>query len=139
MLVWLGCILVHFSFSLSCILGFILFARLGLDWLFPFPCWGNFHYNHFKNSLISFLFLFFFWDPYNSNVGIFNIVPKVSETILSSLHSVYFILLFICISTILSFSSLIHYSASGILLLILSRVFLISIIMLFVSVCLFFL
>ena len=37
---------------------------------------------------------FFFWDPYNSNVGAFNIVPEVSETILSSFHSFYFILLF---------------------------------------------
>jgi len=31
---------------------------------------------------------------YNSNVGMFDIVPEVSETILSSLHSFYFILLF---------------------------------------------
>ena len=42
------------------------------------------------------------------------------------------------ISTILSSSSLIHSSASDILLLIPSRVFLISVIVLFVSVCLFF-
>ena len=42
------------------------------------------------------------------------------------------------ISTILCSSSLIHSSASDILLLIPSRVFLISVIMLFVSVCLFF-
>ena len=42
------------------------------------------------------------------------------------------------ISTILSSSSLIHSSASGILLLIPSRVFLISVIVLFVSACLFF-
>ena len=24
------------------LLGFILFVPLGVDWLFPFPCWGNF-------------------------------------------------------------------------------------------------
>ena len=42
------------------------------------------------------------------------------------------------ISTILSSSSLIHSSASDILLLIPSRVFLISVTVLFVSVCLFF-
>ena len=42
------------------------------------------------------------------------------------------------ISTILSSSSLIHSSASDILLLIPSRVFLISVIVLFISVCLFF-
>ena len=32
--------------------------------------------------------------PYNSNVGVFDIVPKVSETFLSTFHSFYFILLF---------------------------------------------
>ena len=42
------------------------------------------------------------------------------------------------ISTILSYSSLIHSSASDVLLLIPSRVFFISVIVLFVSVCLFF-
>ena len=31
--------------------------------------------------------IFFFWDPYNLNVGAFDIVPEVSETILSSFHS----------------------------------------------------
>ena len=46
-----------------------------------------FNYNLFKNFLIVFLFLFFFWDPYNSNVGAFDIVPEVSETIFSSFHS----------------------------------------------------
>ena len=32
--------------------------------------------------------------PHNSNVGAFDIIPKVSETILTSFHSFYFILLF---------------------------------------------
>ena len=59
------------------------------------------------------------------------------------LSSVLFFLftLFCCsavISTILSFNSLIHYSASDILLLIPFKVFLISVIVLFDSVCLFF-
>ena len=52
-----------------------------------------FNYNFFKNFLISFLFLFF-WDPYNLNIVTFNIVPDVSETILSSFLSFYFILFF---------------------------------------------
>ena len=39
-LVWLVCALVCFSLRLSCM--DILFVPLGLDWLFPFPCWGNF-------------------------------------------------------------------------------------------------
>ena len=58
---------------------------------------------------------------------------------LSSVLFIHFILF--CsseiISTILSSSSLIHPSASDILLLIPSRVFLLSVIMLFVSICLF--
>ena len=80
----------------------------------------------------------FFWDPCNSNVGTFDIVPEVSETVLSSFHSFYFILLSEIISTILSSSSLICSSASDILLFIPSIVFLISVIVLFVSACLFF-
>jgi len=51
------------------------------------------NYNLFKKFLILFFFLFF-WDPYNSNVGACDIVPEVSETILSSFHSFYFIPLF---------------------------------------------
>ena len=42
----------------------------------------------------SFLFPFFFWDTYNLNVGVFNIITEVSETILNSFHSFFFILLF---------------------------------------------
>ena len=98
-----------------------------------------FNYNLLKIFLICFLYLFFLWNNYNSNVGAFNIVPVVSGAIPSSFHSFYFILLFSIISTILFSSSLIHSSASDILLLIPSRVFLISVIVLFVSVCLFFL
>ena len=52
-----------------------------------------FKYNLFKNFLIPFLLLFFFWEPYNSNVGVIDIIPEVSETILSFFHSFYFILL----------------------------------------------
>ena len=53
-----------------------------------------FNYNFFKNFLSAFLFFFFLWDPYNSNIGTFNIVPKVSEAFLNSFHSFPFILLF---------------------------------------------
>ena len=52
-----------------------------------------FNYNLFKYFLRSFLFLFFSWDSYNSNVGAFNFVPEVSETVLNSFHSLFFILL----------------------------------------------
>ena len=61
---------------------------------FPFHVGEIFNYNFFKNFLIFFLLLFLFWDPYNSNAVVFDIVPEVSETILSSFHSFYFILLF---------------------------------------------
>ena len=96
-----------------------------------------FNYNLFKIFLILFLFLFF-WDPYNSKAGVFDIVPEVCETIPIYFHSFYFILPFRSYFTILSSSSLIHSSASDTLLLIPSRVFLVSIIVLFVSICLFF-
>ena len=62
------------------------FVPLGLDY-FLFHVGEIFNYNLFKNFLIPFLFLLFFWDPYNSNVGACDIVPEVSETILSSFHS----------------------------------------------------
>ena len=97
-----------------------------------------FNCNLFKYFLSPFLFLFLFWDPYNSNVGAFNVVPKVSEIVLSSCHSFFFSLLLVVISTILSSRSLIHSSASVILLLIPSREFLISFIVLFIIVCLLF-
>ena len=82
-------------------------------------------YNLFKYFLSLFLFLFLFWDPYNSNVGAFNVVPEVSETGLNSFHSSLFFSA-VVISTILSSRSLIRSSASVILLLIPSREFLIS-------------
>ena len=59
-----------------------------------------FNYNLFKYFLSPLLFLFFLCHPYNSNVGAFNVVPEVSETVLNSFHSFFFILL--C-------SSYIHY------------------------------
>ena len=79
------------------LLGFILYGTLCLLDLidyFLFHVGEIFNYNLVKNFLIPFLFLFFFWDPCNSNVGAFDIAPDVSETILSSFNSFYFILLF---------------------------------------------
>ena len=61
---------------------------------FLFHVGKNFNYNLFRNFIILFLFLFFFSDLYNSNVGVFDIVPEVSEIILRSFHSFYFVLLF---------------------------------------------
>ena len=79
------------------LLGFILHGTLGLLDLIAyllFHVGEVFNYNLFKNFLIPFLFLSFFWDPYNLNVCAFDMVLEVSETFFSSFHSCYFILLF---------------------------------------------
>ena len=65
-------------------------------------------------------------------------VPEVSETVLSSFHSFYFILLFRSYFHHFIFQLTDLFFCFRYLLLIPSRVFLISIIVLFVSVCLFF-
>ena len=88
-----------------------------------------FNYYLVKYFFMAFLFIFFFWDSYDSNVGAFGIVPEVSEVVLISLNCFFFSVSFI--STILSSTSLILSSASVILLLVPSRVFLISVIALF--------
>ena len=82
-----------------------------------------FNYYLLKYFLMVFLFIFFFWDSYDSNVGAFNIVPEVSEVVFISFN--YFFLSDSFISTILSSMSLILSSASVILLLVPSRMFLI--------------
>ena len=96
-----------------------------------------FNYNLFKNFLISFL---------SSSSGI-PIIRMLVCLILFQRSLKLFLVLFILstvfcssevISTIVSSSTLICSSASDILLLIPSRVFLISVIVLFISVCLFF-
>ena len=66
------------------LLGFVLYGTLCflhlIDYFLSYV--GKIsNYNLFKIFLIPFIFLFF-WDLYNSNVGAFNIVPEVSETIL---------------------------------------------------------
>ena len=97
---------------------------------FLFHAGEIFNYNLFKNFLIPFLFLFFFWDPYNLNVGEFDIAQRFLR--LSSVLFILFTLFFSSegIPTILSSSSQIHSSISDILLLIPSRIFLISVIVL---------
>ena len=47
---------------------------LGLDCIFSFHTGEVFNYNLLKTFLIPFLFLFFFWDSYNSNVGAIDII-----------------------------------------------------------------
>ena len=45
-----------------------------------------FNYYLLKDFLMVFLFVFFFWDSYNSNVGAFHIVLQVSENVLISFN-----------------------------------------------------
>ena len=49
-----------------------------------------FNYYLLKYFLMVFLFVFFFWDSYDSNVRAFNIVLKVSEIVLISFNSFFF-------------------------------------------------
>ena len=48
-----------------------------------------FNYYLLKYFLMVFLFVFFFWETYDSNVGAFNIVPDVSELLLISFNSFF--------------------------------------------------
>ena len=64
-----------------------------------------FSYYLLQYFLMSFLFVFFFWDSYDSNVRAFHIVPEVPEVVLISFNS-FFFLSASFISTILSCTSL---------------------------------
>ena len=67
---------------------------------------GDYFFPHFrevfncyllKYFLMPSLFVFFFWDSYDSNVGALDIVPEVSEVVLISFNSLFFFpLCFIC-------------------------------------------
>ena len=74
-------------------LGFILFGTLGFldlgDYFLP-HFREVFNYYLLKYFLMAFLFVFFFWDSSDSNVGMFNIVPGVPEVVLISLNSFFF-------------------------------------------------
>ena len=112
-----------------------LFVLLGLDYFF-FYVEEIFNYNLFKN----FSYPFFFWSSGTPIIRM--LVCLILSQRSLRLSSVLFILFILfcsseVISTILSYSSLIHSSASDVLLLIPSRVFFISVIVLFVSACLF--
>ena len=127
-LVWLIC----FSLGLSCV---GLSALPELVWLFPVPCCKILDYNCFKYFLWP--FLFFFWDPYNSNVGAFNVIAEVSETV------TFGFILFLYSALLQLFPPFClpaHYVffCLGILLLILSSVCFISVIVLLIPDCLFF-
>ena len=72
------------------LLGFILYGALcaSWTWLTIFVSMLGKFSTITSSKFFSYpFFFFFFWDPYNSNVGVFVIVPEVSETILRSFHS----------------------------------------------------
>ena len=78
------------------LLGFIL-GTLCASWTWvaiSLPMLGKFS-TIIPSNIFSgpFSLFFFFWDPYNLIAGVFNFVPEVSETVLNSFHSFFFILL----------------------------------------------
>ena len=64
------------------------FLDLGGDFLPYFREVLNYYL--LKYFLMGFLFVFFFWDSYDSNVGAFNMVPEVSEIVFISFNSFLF-------------------------------------------------
>ena len=78
-------------------LGFILFGTL---WVLELG--GSFlpHFRNFSTIISSsifswsFFFVFLFWASYDSILGVFNIVPEVSEVVLISFNSFFFFPLF---------------------------------------------
>ena len=118
-----------FSLGLSC-MG--LFVPLGLIGYLLFHVGRIFNYNLLKNFLIPFFFS-------SSGTPIIRMSVHLiwSQRSLRLSSALFILFTLLCssevISTILSSSSLIHSSASDILLLIPSRVFLISVIVLFGS------
>ena len=71
-----------------------------------FPMLGKFSAIISLYFLRPFLSLFSFWDSYHVNVGVFNVVLKVSKTVLISFNSFFLILSTPVISSILSSSHL---------------------------------
>ena len=128
--------LVMFLLRLSC-LG--LFVPLGLEWLFLFPCWGKFQLESLQK--FSHTISFPLHSSETSMIWILvHLIWSQRSLRLCSALLILFTLFYSSevISTICLPAHWFHSSALDILILILSRVFLISIIVLFVSVCLFF-
>ena len=121
-------------------LGFILFGTFGLLDL------GGYFLPHFREVfdyyllqyfLMAFLFVFFFWDTYVSNVGALKIVPEVFEIVVFLFTFFFYFLLFFLLCFLYFHHSIFHLIilsfASVILLLAPSRAFLISVISLFIN------
>ena len=78
-------------------LGFILFGSLWVSWnwvIISLPILGTFS-TIISSSIFSWsFFVIFFWDSYDLNVGVFNIVPEVSEVVFITFNSLFFSSLF---------------------------------------------
>ena len=83
--------LINMCLGVFC-LGFTLFVTRGFldlgDYFLPYFR-DVFNYYLLEYFLIAFLFVFFLWDSYDSNVGAFNIVPEVSEVVLIAFNSFF--------------------------------------------------
>ena len=84
--------LINMCLGVFC-LGFTLFVTRGFldlgDYFLPYFR-DVFNYYLLEYFLIAFLFVFFFWDSYDSNGGAFDIVPEVSEAVFISLNCFFF-------------------------------------------------
>ena len=76
--VWALCVTCPEVFLLGFILPGTSLCFLYLIDYFLSHVWQVFSYYVFKYFLRFILSLFSFWDPYNANVGAFNVVPGVS-------------------------------------------------------------
>ena len=77
------------------LLGFILYGTLSASWTWvtiSFSMLGKFSTIISSNIFSDFLFLFFFWYPYNSNVHAFSVVPEVFEIVFNYFYSFLFFL-----------------------------------------------
>ena len=108
--------LATFNICSLCLIFVNLINYVNVSWgvsPWVYPVWdslgfldlGNYFLPHFrevfnyyllKSFLMAFLFVLFFWDSYDSDVGVFEIVPEVSEVVLISFNSFFL------------FSSLLH-------------------------------
>ena len=91
--------LIFVSFITQCLsvflLGFILPGILCTSWIWltiPVLMLGKFSAIIFSNISSGLFSLFSCWDPYNVNIGVFNVVPGVSQAVLISFHSFFYIL-----------------------------------------------
>ena len=91
-----------------------------------------FNYYLLKYFPMAFRFVFFFWDAYDSNIGAFHIIPEVPECVFISFNPFFFFPLCLIYFHLSIFHLTILSCASVIVLLVPSRVLLISGIALFI-------